>query len=281
MGIEKKVFKIIAFLFLTVSVANCLTKNIDNKTVECDDKIIKENIFTFYHIAYGFDSLYKFINKRYCNIDSVKLNDYLFQIYSEYKVGQKYSEIDERKFNYVRTYLSTIRPWSNNFRQCTLNEYRYYKSKKNMGFYSWANFLIINANRENEWFTYATDVYNSINKDSINTKYRSERRYIYNSLVKKSESLRSVPEKIKMESMLYAIMQKDIWAFDIVDEYFSEKIPAYQNSIQKRDLSKKLLAIFNNLDEFKTCTYYKYIVKVENEMSKKTNLTNYEPPFKF
>jgi len=245
-------------------------------SLTCTKKVIKDIIMKESRGGYlnKFSLIYDVINRQYCKVDTTTLRKNLVEIYLEYKPEKNDSDEIEDNYGGIWVALINCKEWYPDIEKMVAGNLEKIRLTDK---YSYFIRLDILVNRSPNWYNYIYDMY----KNEIDTVPSFDREwYIINTLVKRFGNSIDRSTKIKLESIFYSILQKDIGVLDIVDEYLIAVNPVYKDSKQRLQICKRTHEYFKNNPVVSKSPYYEYVSKVLEEFNKsKKTLTEYSPPF--
>jgi len=274
MKINKCFYVILFLLAIKISIAGQTSSN--NKELPfCTKNDIKNRLLseTCSGCLNNFDLIYNVVNKSCCKTDSTTLRKNLVEIYLEYK--PKKNDSDEIEDNYSGIWVALIncKEWYPDIEKMVAGNL---EKTRLTDKYSYSIRLRILADRSPNWYNYIYDMY----KNDIDSLSSGGRRGIYRTIIERFKDSFDRSTKIKVESILYAILSKDYYSFNVIDKYLVNINSVYINSKQRLQICKRTHEYFKNNPVVSKSPYYEYVSKVLEEFNKsKKTLTEYSPPF--
>lgn len=239
----------------------CTKKNIETVLCNQDNRIP------------GFRRIAALTDRLPCRFDTATVVSILFQILNEEKLGYHYSNDQERMFQNAFNVLNYEKQWNDQLVSIVKRKTAYFKQKSPRRYYWWVALLV---SKSEDWFQYAIEVYHS--GDTLNS---SDRSRVYDALMERFGKNASTPEKIKVESLLYAVLQQERTSFREIDKCLAGFSSIYAGSSQRIERIHKIEQVYLEGKKMYNLPYtavFEYINGVKQHFSTIEKLTDYTPP---
>lgn len=260
-------------LFLTVAFCGIVTGQDIPKTFNgniCNKQEIDAALIESMYWIRNFTAAYNTVNRR-CQIDSTPLRQYLLQIIEEFNFQNRKG--GKVRYDAAWNAMLDSSQWGDDYEQLLVRIVQKWKRQKYMmGYYIHTAMLVENSRN---WFRYATDVYHT--HDTTNS---SDRSMVYDALMKRFDKNMTTPEEIKIESYLYAVLQKEMpFSWVSIDKFLSQIAPSYAGSRQRGEIFRRYENLISHRrNERGFSEFFGHLDSTKSYFSSLKQLTDYTPP---